>query len=222
MHGDWLYTTNYVIFTTWSKASKRSLPDDVCKWVITRSRGLTRKGIKKISRSVRAYEYLVLTSQAQARSSIVSNSAYAAVDAQEVFKSTFKALIDKDYSISNDIQRYQDVLEHLLSKVDLSVDIGIYILPSNLDLSIGLTKGYNNKIFISSAGMKIGSNIKMNKDKLPGPGNVKYDASDKQSIKEHAMAQDDNLRMLTEKHNDEKLAITFLIVGTGLIAYHFW
>ena len=27
--------------------------------------------------------------------------------------------------------------------------------------------------------------------------------------------------MLTEKHNDEKLTITLLIVGGGLIAYHF-
>ena len=47
--------------------------------------------------------------------------------------------------------------------------------------------------------MKIGSNIEINK--LPEPEN--HDASDKQSIKEHAMAQDVNLRMLTEKHNDE-------------------
>ena len=31
-----------------------------------------------------------------------------------------------------------------------------------------------------------------------------------------------NLKMLTEKHNDEKLAITLLIVGGGLIANHFW
>ena len=31
-----------------------------------------------------------------------------------------------------------------------------------------------------------------------------------------------NLNMCTEKHNDEKLAVTLLIVGTGLIAYHFW
>ena len=31
-----------------------------------------------------------------------------------------------------------------------------------------------------------------------------------------------NLKRLTEKHNDEKLAITLLIVRTGLIAYHFW
>ena len=154
-HGDWFYTTSYAILTTESKATKRSPPDDVGRWVITRSRGLTRKGIEKISRSVRAYIYLVLTSQVQARSSIVGNSA-SAVDAQEVFKSTFKALIDEDYSISNDIQRYQDVLEHALSKVDFSVGIGIYMLPSNLNLSIGSTKGYNNKILINSTGMKIG------------------------------------------------------------------
>ena len=32
----------------------------------------------------------------------------------------------------------------------------------------------------------------------------------------------DNLKMLTEKHNYEKLAITFLIMGAGLIVYHFW
>ena len=33
-----------------------------------------------------------------------------------------------------------------------------------------------------------------------------------------------NLKMLTEKNNDEKIAIAILILGAGLIAYHrkFW
>ena len=66
---------------------------------------------------MRACVYFVLTSQAQARSSIVFNSA-PAVDAQQVFKSTFKALINKDYSVGIDIERYQGVLERALSKVD--------------------------------------------------------------------------------------------------------
>ena len=35
------------------------------------------------------------------------------------------------------------------------------------------------------------------------------------------MVHDDNSRMLAKKHNDEKLAIRILIVGAGLIAYHF-
>ena len=73
---------------------------------------------------MRAYIYLVLTSQVQARSTIVGNSA-PAMDAQQVFKSTFKALINEDYSIAIDTERYQGVLGHALSKVDFSVGIGI-------------------------------------------------------------------------------------------------
>ena len=34
--------------------------------------------------------------------------------------------------------------------------------------------------------------------------------------------QPHNLKILNKKHNDEKLAITILIMGAGLIAYHFW
>ena len=48
-------------------------------------------------------------------------------------------LVDEDYSISNDTQRYQDVLERALSNVDFSVGISVYMLPSNLNLNIGST-----------------------------------------------------------------------------------
>ena len=102
---------------------------------MTQSKDFTRKGIEKISRSVRAYVYLVLTSQVQARSSIVGNSA-PAVNAQQVFKNTYKALINEDYPIAIDIERNQGVLEHALSKVDFSVGMGIYMHPSNLNLNI--------------------------------------------------------------------------------------
>ena len=125
-------------------------------------------------------------------------------------------------------------LEHALSKVDFSVRIGIYMLPSDLNLNIGKTKGYNNRILVSSTGMKIGSNRDINKDHKnltpPGPGRaegVAHDApkmmkSTNKPVKVHFVAQHDNPEMLTERHNDEKLTITFLIVGTGLIAYHIW
>ena len=46
--------------------------------------------------------YLLLTSQVQARSSIVGNST-PAVDAQQALKGMFKALINEDYSIGIDI-----------------------------------------------------------------------------------------------------------------------
>ena len=84
MYGDWFYTTDYAIFGHEVKATERSPPDNLTRWIITQSKGFTRKSIEQISRSVRAYVYLVLTSQVQARSSIVGNSA-SAVDVQLVF-----------------------------------------------------------------------------------------------------------------------------------------
>ena len=222
MHGDWLYTTDFGIFGHEVKATERSPPDNLTRWIITRPEGFTRKGIEQIIRSVRAYIYLVLTSQAQVRSSIVGNSA-PAVDAQKVFKGTFKALIKEDYSIGIDIEKYQGVLEHALSKVDFSVGIGIYMLPSNLNLDIGKTKGYNNKILVSNTDMKIGSNRDINRDHkkltLPDVPNTVIPVAWLDPV---GTTIPQNLKMLTEKHNDEKLAITLLIVGTGLIAYHFW
>ena len=76
----------------------------------------------------------------------------------------FKALINENGSIGIDIERYQGVLEHALSKVDFSVGTIIYMFPSNLNLSIGKTKGYNNKILVSNTDMKIGLNKDTNKD----------------------------------------------------------
>ena len=146
----------------------------------------------------------------------MGNSA-PAVHAQQVFNSTSKALIIKVYSIGIDIKRYQGVLEHALLKADFSVGTGIYMLPSDLNLSVGKTNGYNKKILVSNTDMKIGSNRDINKDhkKLHPPD------EDVPKIVLPA-ARYDNPKMLTEKHNDEKLAITHLIVGSGLIAYHFW
>ena len=163
MHGDWLYATSDAVFGHEVKATKTSPQDNLTQWIITQSKGFTRRGIEKIIRSVRAYVYLVLTSHVQATSSIVGNSV-PAVDVQQVFKSTFKALINEDYSISIDIERYQRMLEHPLSKVDFSVGRGIYMFPSDLNLSTAKTTGYNNKILVSNTDIEIGSNKDINKD----------------------------------------------------------
>ena len=126
----------------------------------------------------------------------------------------FKTLINKDYSIVIDIERYQGALEHALSEVDFSVGRGIFMLPSNLNLKIGNKKRYSNKILVNNTGMKIGSNRDINKDHEK----LSPDVPKNTVI---PMARHD-LKMLTEKRNDEKLAVTLFIVGAGLIAYHFW
>ena len=64
---------------------------------------------------------------------------------------------------------------------------------------------------MSKIDRKIGSNKNINKDhkKSPQPDAPKI-----------AGVQYGNLKMLSEKHNDEKLSITFLIEGGRLIAYN--
>ena len=186
------------------------------RWIITQSKGFTRKGIEKIIRSVIGYTYLVLSSQAQTRSTVVGNSA-PAVNAQQLFKYSFKSLINEDLFI--DIEKYQRLLEHALSKVDFSVGIGIYMLPSNLNVAIGKREESNNKILVSNTGTKIGSNIDINRD------HQKFPVA-KPNVVQHAPVggrrpYNLNLGMFTEKHNDEKLAITAIIMGVALIAYQF-
>ena len=82
INGDWFYTTDYGLFGHEVKASERPPSDIFARWIITQPKSFTKNVIKKIRRSVRAYVYLVLTSQVQARSSIVGNSAPAVDDQQ--------------------------------------------------------------------------------------------------------------------------------------------
>ena len=90
------------------------------------------------------------------------------------------------------------------------------MLASDLNLNIGKTKGYNNKILVRNTDMKSGSNRDINKDYKK----LSVTSPDVPKIVIPAARHD--LKMLTKKHNYEKLAITILTIGGGLIAYHFW
>ena len=50
-------------------------PDSMTQWIIEKSVGFTDVGLLRILESIRAYAYLILSSQASSRSSIVGNSA---------------------------------------------------------------------------------------------------------------------------------------------------
>ena len=51
--------------------------DSMTRWIIEKSEGFTGVGLYRISESVRAYAYLILSSQASSRSDIVENMASA-------------------------------------------------------------------------------------------------------------------------------------------------
>ena len=123
-------------------------PDSMTRWIIEKSVGFTDVGLLRISESVRAYVYLILSSQASARSSIVGNSA-SSLTAQSAFLNNFENVVNRRVDIREDIKRYQDAPSYALSKVNYSVGENLFMLPSDLKLKIKTgTVGYNNKILV--------------------------------------------------------------------------
>ena len=124
--------------------------------------GFTDVGLLRISESVRAYAYLILSSQASVRSSVVGNTA-SALTAQSAFLNNFENAVNCRVDIREDIKRYQDTLSYASSKVDYSVGQNIYMLPSNMNMKIKTgTVGYNNKILVSNEKFSLGKNEKVN------------------------------------------------------------
>ena len=64
-------------------------PDSMTRWIIEKSEGITNVGLYRMSESVRAYAYLILSSQASARSIIIENTA-SALTAQSAFLNNFE------------------------------------------------------------------------------------------------------------------------------------
>ena len=106
-------------------------PDSMTCWIIEKSQGFTDVGLYRISESVRAYAYLILSSQASARSSIVENTV-SALTTQKAFLNNYEDIVNRRVDIQEDIKRYQDTLSYASSKVDYRVGENIYMLPSDI------------------------------------------------------------------------------------------
>ena len=79
--------------------------DSMTQWIIEKLVGFTDIGLLRISESVRAYAYLILSSQASARSGIVGNTA-SALTAQSAFLNNFENVVNRRVNIQEDIKRY--------------------------------------------------------------------------------------------------------------------
>ena len=114
-------------------------------------------GLEKISESVRAYAYLILTSQAAARHGILGEQA-ASLAAQRIFYDNLEDVINKAVSLEDDIGRYQSVLKYARSKLNYSIGKGLYMLPSDMLLRPlnQVIEGYNDKIVVNTGGLELG------------------------------------------------------------------
>ena len=77
------------------------------RWILGKSDGFTDVGLYKISESVRAYAYLILSSQAFARFGIVGNTA-SALTVQSGFLNNFENVVNRRVDIGEDIKHYQN------------------------------------------------------------------------------------------------------------------
>ena len=78
------------------------------RWIIEKSVGFTDIGLLRISESVKAYAYLILSSQASARSSIVGNMA-SSLTAQSALLNNFENFVNCTIYL----RRYQKISRRL-------------------------------------------------------------------------------------------------------------
>ena len=191
--------------------------DSMTQWIIEKSVGFTDIGLLRISESVRAYAYLILSSQASARSGIVGNTA-SALTAQSAFLNNFENVVNRRVNIQEDIKRYQDTLSYAWSKVDYSVGESIYILPSNMELKIKTsTVGYNNKILVSDGKFILGKNEKVNSLEAP----VMKSHKGSNIVTQTAVTHKDLERKLTITHHKEKITLILSLTGIFTVWYLF-
>ena len=67
-------------------------PDSMTHWMIKKSQGFTNVGLLRISKSIRVYAYLILSSQASAKSRIIGNMV-SALTALQAFLNNFENVI---------------------------------------------------------------------------------------------------------------------------------
>ena len=194
--------------------------DSMTRWIIEASVGSTDVGLLRISESLRAYAYLILSSQASARSSIIGNKA-SALTAQSAFLNNFENIVNRKVDIQEDIKRYQDSLSYASSKVDYSVGEHLYMLPSDMELRIKTgTVGYNNKILVSDGNFSLGKNEKVNSLEPPA---IKTNSLETPAIESHSNTAQElthtptisqkNQEPKTIAHSNEKIALVLALAG---------
>ena len=213
--------------------------DSMTRWIMEKLVDFTDVGLLRISESVRAYVYLILSSQASARSGIVGNTV-SALTAQSAFLNNFEDIVNHRVNIQEDIKHYQDTLSYTSSKINYSIGESIYMLPSDLKLKIKTgAVGYNNKILVSNGNFILGKNEMVNSLETPAIKNHKTISLETPTIKTYktnpletpamkstqTAVNSERTADLEQKtivsHEDEKVALVLSLTGIFTIWFIF-
>ena len=186
------------------------------RWIIEISVGLL-----KISESVRAYAYLISSSQASARSSIIGNMA-GSLTVQSAFLNNVENVVNRRVNIQEDIKRYENTLSYASSKVDHSIGENLFMVPSDMELRIKTgTVRYNNKILVSDEKFILGKNEKVNSLETPAISHKDSNLLTQTADSETAVTHKDLERKPTITHEEEKVALILSLTGICTVWYLF-
>ena len=150
--GKWFYSTQGLFTHDGKEATKYThFSNDYSRWIMPKSEGLTYEALNLLSDSVRAYVYLLLSSQASAKRDILNSPG-----AKSIYIDDLEDIIARPVDTADDIKRYENVLNKARSKVDFAIAEQVYMLPSDMLLKIGDIKDYNNNLLIANNSVKIG------------------------------------------------------------------
>ena len=213
----------------WSYQCSVHWPDDylgldsMIQWITEGSVGFTDVGLLKSSESIRAYAYLILSSQASVRSSIVGNTA-SALTAQSAFLNNFENVVNRRVGIRDDIKRYQDTLSYASSKVSYSIGESIYMIPSEMNVKCrsGIA-GYNNKILVSDEKFNLGKNDEVNAGlaKSEEETTTIQKTTTIHKVVTKAPQPPAPVEKAIITHEDEKIAFILLLTGGFMVWYMF-
>ena len=115
--------------------------DAIGSFVLDKSSGFTQAGVSRINDSIRTYVWAILGTLANVED-----------------------VINSEVDLPSSIERYQLVLQYARSKVDFVVRLGLYMMPSDMDLYIGTINDYNNLITIATDDLQLGHNDTINEE----------------------------------------------------------
>jgi hypothetical protein len=109
-----------------------------------------------LGESIRVYVYCLLSAKSSTRSNIIGNTG-PNFEAQKLFGKEVEDFVKRDTLLHADIKRYENILSNARSPVDFSLGIGIYMLPSDLQLKVVAKRGFSDKLKVVGA-PAVGSN----------------------------------------------------------------
>ena len=175
----------------------------------------------RISESVRAYAYLILSSQASARSRMTGNTA-SALTTQKALLNNFEDIVNRRVDIQEDIKHYQDTLNYASSKADYSMAENIYMLPIDMNLKIKTgTIGYNNKILVSDGKFSLEKNDKVNALELTTMKSPSHLTTTHILVTQTTTTRKCCSTETNYTHEQEKIALILSLTGAFTIWYMF-